>query len=161
MLAEHDSGCGKAGEESVINHGLGAGRRLLRRLEDRHQGPPPRRACLCEHGRCSHQPRHVHVVAAGVHHRHGLAVVVGSRDRAGIRQAGLFPHRQRIHVGAQHDHGPVAVVQQTNDPRLPNSRGHVKTVGAEPIRRQAGRACLLHGQFGMRMHIGVEGLQPG
>ena len=96
-----------------------------------------------------------------MHHGHGLPGAVTRRYLAGVGQPRGFLNRQRVHVGAQHDHGPVAVVQQTNDPRLPNSRGHVKTVGAEPIRRQAGRACLLHGQFRMRVHIGVEGLQPG
>ena len=46
-------------------------RRLLGRLEDGHQRPLPRVAGLREQGGRADQPGHVHVVAAGVHHRHG------------------------------------------------------------------------------------------
>ena len=41
VLVEHDVGLGEAVEEPVIDHRLGAFRRLLRRLEHRYQGPAP------------------------------------------------------------------------------------------------------------------------
>ena len=106
MLAEHDLRFREAVEEPIIDHRPGAFPRLLRRLEYRHQGPAPRVAGLREQRGRADKPGDMHVVAAGVHDRHRLAVAVRGPDLAGIRQAGCLLDRQRIHVGAQHDRRP-------------------------------------------------------
>ena len=67
VLAEDHVGLGEAVEQPVVDHRLRAFRRLLRRLEDRHQRPVPRVARLREQRRRADEPGHVHVVAAGVH----------------------------------------------------------------------------------------------
>jgi hypothetical protein len=43
-----------------------------------------------------------------------VALVIARTSGAGVRQAGLFFHRQRVHVGAQHDDRAVAVAQHTD-----------------------------------------------
>ena len=88
VLAEHDIGLGKAVKETVIDHRLSAFPRLLRRLEHRHQGPAPAVAGLCKERRCAGEPGDMHVVTAGMHHRHPFAVAVRSPYPAGIGQAG-------------------------------------------------------------------------
>ena len=74
VLAEHDIGFGEALEQAVVDHRLGALRRLLARLKDRHQGAPPGVARLRQQCRRADQPGHVHVVAAHMPHRHGVAL---------------------------------------------------------------------------------------
>jgi hypothetical protein len=114
-------------------------RRLFRRLEHCHQRPLPSVAGLREERRRADEPGDVHVVAAGMHDRHRLAVAVRDFDLAGIGQAGRLLDRQRIHVGAQHDGRPCTVAQEPDDTGLPDCRRHVVTCGAQPFRRQSGR----------------------
>ena len=159
MLAEHHVGLGEAVEEPVIDHCLGAFRRLLRRLEHRYQGPAPGVAGLREERRRADEPGDMHVVTAGMHDRHRLPVAVRGSDLAGIGQAGCLLDRQCIHVGAQHDGRPFAVAQEPYDAGLADRRRHVVTGGAQPLRCQSGRPGLLHRQLGMGVHVGVKRLQ--
>jgi hypothetical protein len=84
---------GEAGEQPVVDHRLGAGPALLRRLEDEHGGAGEG-AGLGEVARGAEQHGGVAVMAAGVH--------LAGRLR-GIGGAGLFQNGQRVHVGAQAD----------------------------------------------------------
>ena len=68
-------------------------------------------------------------------------------------------HRQRVHVGAQHDGGAVAVAQHADDAGLPDPRRHLVAGGAKPLRRDACSPGLLHREFGVRVEIGVQLLQ--
>ena len=89
VLAENDGRFREALEQAVIDHRLGALRRLFPGLEDHHQGPLPGvprqrkqvgRAC---------EPGHVHVVAAHVTDRHRLAVRIGRLDLARVDDEAL------------------------------------------------------------------------
>jgi hypothetical protein len=159
VLTEHDVGPGETLEEPVVDHRLGAGSDLLGRLEDGEQRPPPSPAVPAEQRCRARQPGDVHVVAAGVHHRDGLAVLVRRCGRAGVGQPRQLLDRQSVHVRAQHDGGAVAIAQQPDDARLPDPRRHVVAGGTQPLRGDPRRAGLLHRELGVRVDIGVELLQ--
>ena len=130
VLAEHDVGFGEAVEEPVIDHGLGAFPRLLRRLEHRHQRSLPGVAGSREQRRRADEPRDMHILAAGMHDRHRLPAAIRGLELARKGQAGRLLDRQRIHVGAQHDRRSCAVAQESDDAGLPDRRRHVVTGGA-------------------------------
>ena len=109
MLAKYDVRHGEALEQTVVDHGLGALRGLLTRLEDGHQGAFPGVTRLRQQGRRAHQPGHVYVVAAHVTDWHGIAFGVLRRDLAGIGKSSGLGDRKRVHVGAQHHRGPGTV----------------------------------------------------
>ena len=94
-------------------------------LEDGQHGPVPGVAGVGEERGRAREPGDVHVVPAGVHDRDLVAVGVGRRRRAGIRQAGRLADRQRVHVGAQHHRGTVTVAQHADDAGAPHARGDV------------------------------------
>ena len=68
-----------------------------------------------QHARRAEKRSHVQVVPAGVHHAHLVAGVVLHANLAGVRQACVFRHRQRVHVGAHQDHWPGAVLHERHD----------------------------------------------
>ncbi len=156
MLSEDHVGLGEALEEAVVDHRVCSLRYLFRWLEDSQQRSPPRVASQREERGGAHQPSHVHVVAAGVHHRYRFSVAIGGRDLARVGKAGSLLHRQRIHVGPQHDRRAVTVSQYTYDAGLPHSRGHVVSGRAQMIRCYASCPILLHGELGMRMDVLVK-----
>ena len=84
MLAKDHIRLRKALEKPVVDHGLRAFRRLLSGLKDRHQRPAPCRARLGEQFGGADEPGHMHVMAAHMTDRHGLALSIGDRHLAGI-----------------------------------------------------------------------------
>ena len=117
----------------------------------------PRHASrACASSAAAPEPSHVHVVAAHVPHRHRVPVAVFRHDLAGIGQVGRFLDGKRVHVGAQHDRGPVAVAEQADDAGPAHARRHLVAGGPKPVRGQAGRPRLLHRQLGMRVNVLVE-----
>src|SRR6185312_7926438 len=64
--------------KAIIKHGLCSYAGFLRRLKDRHQRTTPRGAVLGKQRCRSYQPGHMHVMAAGMHHRHGLAIAIST-----------------------------------------------------------------------------------
>ena len=61
-------------EQAVGEHGARAAARFLGRLGDHHQGALPKIAELGEQPGSADQAGHVKVVAAGMHHRHIVAL---------------------------------------------------------------------------------------
>ncbi len=105
------------------------------------------------------KPRHMHVMAAHMTDRHGLAFSVGNRRLTGIRQTRRFFDGQRIHIGAQHDCRAIAVAQQAYDARFTDAGRNLVACGTQTICGQTCRARLLHREFGMRVQILIKGLQ--
>jgi len=75
----------------------------------------------------------MHVVAAHVTDRHSLALSVGNRRLAGIRQARRLFDRQCIHIGPQHDRRPLTVPQQTYDAGFTNASRHFEPSCSQTI----------------------------
>jgi hypothetical protein len=144
VLAEHYVGLGKALEQSVVDHGLGACRRLFRWLKDRHQRALPVFTRRRKQGGSANQPRHMHVVTASVHDVHGFSGPVGHGHLAGIGQTRGFLHWECVHVGPQHDHGTVAITQQTDNAGLSDAGGHFVSGGTKMVRRDPSRPGFLH-----------------
>ena len=57
----------------------------------------------------------MNVVAAGVHHLHFGAFVVGRANIARVRQAGLLLHRQRVQIRPHQNRRAAAVAQNADD----------------------------------------------
>ena len=106
------------------------------------------------------QARDVHVVAAGVHDRHRVAVRVRRDDLARIRQPCRLLDRKRIHVGPKEHRRAFTVAQHTNDSGSPEVCTHFVAVIAEPRRHLRRRHGLLMGELGMGVQLPVEILLP-
>ena len=161
MLAEDDVRFRKTLEQAVVDHRLRTRRGFFRGLEHHHQGAVPGIARVRHQGAGAREPGDVHVVAAGVHYRHGPAFGIVRRDLAGIRHPGGFLDRQRVHVGAQHHGRTIAVAQQPDDTGVADVFRHFKAGRAQPVRGEARGAGFLHRQLGVRVHILVQGLEAG
>jgi hypothetical protein len=98
----------------------------------------------------------VQVVPAGVHDRDGFAGRVLGGDAAGERQAGLFLHRQRVELGAQHDGRPRAVAQQCDHAGAADAGGHVKAERLGFGGQLGGGFALVEGQLGMLVQVVVQ-----
>jgi hypothetical protein len=73
VLAKHDSRFRETLQGPVIYHGLCAFRGLFTGLEDRYHRSLPSLSRPCEQCAGAHEPRHVHVMVAGMHYRHRFA----------------------------------------------------------------------------------------
>lgn len=99
----------------------------------------------------------MHVVAAGVGDRHGVAHI-GPRGGRGEGQARRLLHRQGVHVGAQgHDPAGAAAAQYAHHARLADPGANLQPQGAQVIGHHARRARLVEAQFGMLMQIAAPG----
>ena len=96
------------------------------------------------------------VVAAGVHHRHLVAVRVGAGGRAGVGQTGCLPHRQRVHVRPQQHRGAVAVAQHTDDAGAAYPLVHLEPGLAQPLGDRRRGPPLLVGQLRVPVQVAVE-----
>ena len=135
VLAEHDVGVPGPVEQSVIDHALRPGPQLLGRLEYRYQRARPRATGGGQFARRSDQAGHVHVVAAGVHHRDVVPVPVGGPLLAGIGKARFFLDGQRVHVGADQCGRPGAVGKDAGHAGAADIRRDVEPRGSELVAR--------------------------
>ena len=151
---------GKAREQPVGDHRLGAPAAFLGRLPDEHQGAAPL-VLQVEHDLGDRHPyRHVDVVAAGMHHRRFFAAP-DLRRLAGVGQPGLLRQRQGVEVGADHDRGAGPVLGDRHDAGPAHALGHLIAqrphLGSELGRRPG----FLEAEFGVGVDILVEGIDPG
>jgi hypothetical protein len=125
-------------EHALRDHQLRAGRLLfdrdafLRGLEQEDDLARELRAHADQRFRRDEQHRGVRVVSASVHDADGAAFV-RARGLARERQVDLLAHGQRVHVGAQRDHGARSAALDHGDDAV------LRDAGA---RRQAHRAQL-------------------
>ena len=144
--------------QPVVDHRLGAGTALLRRLKN-HHCVAGEIAGLGEIACRAEQHRGVTVMAAGMH----LA-----RRLGGVGQIGLFLDRQRIHVGAQADHLDVAIALRLAALDDADHPGAAKTGGdfvaaefTEPVRHECCSAMHVVEQLRVLMDITAPGLNIG
>ena len=108
----------------------------------------------------AHQDGHVAVVAAGVHDRYLLAVVLADRGGA-ERQVVAFGHRQAVHVGAQQHHGTrLAAPQQAHHAGVGDPGLHFHPEPCQVFSDDAGGAELAVGQFGVLVEVAAPGDHP-
>jgi hypothetical protein len=140
----------------VLDHRGRTGQRLFGRLADQHQGAAPGLAVVRHQLGGGVPGRHVDVVAAGVHDRHGLAGRVLGGDRAGERQAGLFQHRQRIDLGAQHGDRAGAVLQDGDDTGAADAGGHFEAQRLDALGEFFCGLVFVEGQFRIAVQVLVQ-----
>lgn len=152
---------GEAGVEAVVDHGAGAEDPLLGRLGDQDQGAGPVGLARRQLAGRADQGGDVHVVAAGVHD--GLLGPVGIdlTGGRGVGQAGVFQQRKAVHVGADHDGGPVAVLQHRDDARAADAGGDLIAEGAQFLRHAGGGLDLHARQFGVAVEMIEQGAEVG
>ena len=155
MQGEADIGLRKAREQAVGQHRLGAGDLFLGRLGDEHQRALPLVLQADQRLRRADPARHVDVVAAAmsdeVSRPFQICLVV-----AGIGQAGLFLHRQRVELGAHHDGRSSAVLVDRDQPGLADFLGDLEADRAHLGGELGGGLLLLEGDLGMGVDVLVE-----
>ena len=125
-------------ERPFGDHALGAGdplggrHPLLGRLEEQHDLARQAVAQTGQHLGGGEQHRGVGVVAAGVHDRHGLALV-GPGRAARERQVDLLQDRQRVDVGAQRDRRPGSLPAITATTPVPAIERGSRPISAQPL----------------------------
>ena len=147
--------------QPVVQHRFGTAAPLFGRLGDEDQGAFPLRLQLRQAAGGPYPYGHVHVVAAGVHHAHGIAVFIACGDGAGVGLPGFFNYGQRIHVGAHQQGGPRAVFQQSNDAIAAYVFSYFETSLPQFGGHAAGGLGLVKGQLGMGVQMLVQALQIG
>lgn len=83
----------------------------------------------------------MHVVPTGMHHRNFDASIVARGHLAGVGEAGLFFHRERIQLRAQHHRRTGAVLQDSHHTQLADACGHLEPELAQAF-YQGGRGAL-------------------
>jgi hypothetical protein len=94
----------------------------------------------------------MHVMAAGMRHRHGIPSDICGRDSAGIVKTAGLPDGQGIHVGTQHNDGAFAIAEQADNARLSHAGGHFVAIVLKMLCSEISRPVFLHRQF----RVGVE-----
>ena len=106
------------------------------------------------------EARHVHVVAAGVHHRQLVALGVGGGHLAGVGQPGRLLHRQRVHVRPQQHSRARAVAQHPDHSGAAHPLVNGIAGSAQPLREQSRRPVLLVRELGVSVDVPVQLLLP-
>ncbi len=103
----------------------------------------------------------MHVVAAGVSHRHFVAVGGFGGHGARVVHAGAFPDGQRVEFGPQQDGGPGTVSQDAHYSRAADPGLHREAVFLQFPGDALGGAVLVMGQLRMLVQVLVESLLGG
>lgn len=157
MLAQDHVRLRKPLEQPVVDHRLGALCRLFGRLENGQHRPVPVPRRSGEQAGGTGQPGDVHVMSAGVHDRHLIAVVVDAGLGAGVVESGGLLDREGVHIGAQHDRRTDAIAQHAHHACPADAGGDLESRLPQPFGRLLGSAVLLEGQLRVGVQITVEG----
>jgi hypothetical protein len=160
VLRQGDRRLGDEAREPGFDHPGSTAPELLGGLEERNERAVPGRAVRREQPRGARQARDVHVVAAGVRDGHDVAGGVGLLDRAGVRKARFFLHRQGVHVRAHEHRRAVAVAQDADNPGRADLVVHL-VPGIPQVRcRGRSRVHFLVGELRVLVERAVEILLP-
>ena len=127
MQRQADIGPWKAREQPICQHGARATATLLGGLADHDQRALPSLLELRQHPRRADDARHVHVMAARMHHGHVVARGIFRHYCAGVRQAGLLLHRQSIQISADQNRWPFSIPQNTHHSVFSDMGGHLES----------------------------------
>ena len=100
----------------------------------------------------------MHVVAAGMVHRHLVAVGVFDGHRARVVRPSVFLDGQRVQFGPEQHGGPAAIGQNAHHAGAADAGLDGEAVVLQSSGDTPGGAVLGVGQFGMDVQILVEGL---
>jgi len=126
---------------------------FLRRLEQEFHRARNLRLHRREHLGGAHQDGDVHVVTAGVHDSHILAVVFGPHGGS-ERNGRRLLDGKRIHVCTKrHDRTGLATAQDADDAVAADAGLHFEPQRSQMIRDQLRRARFLEGQLRVRMDV--------
>ena len=129
---------GKAREQTVADHSIGAADGFLGGLADQHQRSMPGvLAVRHDFGRAENR-RHVQIVSAGVHHRNVASGIIFGAHFAGVGKAGFFLNRKRIQFRAQHDGWARSVLEDSDDSCAAHVFGDVISGAAQALRELRG-----------------------
>jgi hypothetical protein len=130
-------------------------------LEHRENGARPAGPVLGELAGRADQAGDVHVVPAGVRHRHRRAGRVLADNGAGVRQPGALGHRQRVHVRAQgYGRSGSAPAQNPDDARMCYARLNFDSERAQMCRDDPGRADFAITEFRVLVDVAAPGDDP-
>ena len=126
-------------------------------LEDELDGAGQVGPHLAEHLGRAHEHGHVGVVAAGVHHAHGLAQV-GGFHLGGEGQVVGFGEGQAVHIGAQGHHGAgLAAAQNAHHAGAAHASLHLQAQLAQVGGDEGGGAGFLVAELGVLVDVAPPG----
>ena len=156
MLPEHHRRHGKALEQPIGDHRHSALTEFLGRLEHGDGGTRPLGSELAEQMQRTDQCSGVHVMSAGVHHRHLHTVGIHCARHALVRKAGALLNRQRVKICAQHDNWPRSVADYGHDAGAADFRGDLKAQRGDSLLDLLCSAVLLERQLGVLVKVAIE-----
>ena len=142
VLSKYCTRFRKALEKAIINHCLRTGSRFLRWLKKRHQRPSPCISIVRHQCGRSNQPRYVHVMAAGMHHRYGFPILIRVMLLAYGRP--VASRTGSASISARSMIVNLAVTEHTDYSRLANASRYFVTSRPEAVRGNARCPVLLH-----------------
>jgi hypothetical protein len=163
MDGDGEVGAGESRIEAVGEHRHRAGADLFGRLRNHHQRAVPALGVRRQLRRGADPRRHMKVVAARVHDGDRLAGGVFRRDLAREREAGFFLYGKSVGVGAHHQRGAGAILQDADDARLADAGRHREAEGTEALGELGGRGGFLERKLGVSVQVFIQGpkLRPG
>jgi hypothetical protein len=145
VLGQRNVGGGDSLEQAIVDHALGAVAGLFGRLEERNQGSGPLATVIGHELGHAEQARHVHVVAAGMGHRHLVAGRILAGRSARVGRAGVLPDRQCVQFGSQQYGGPAAIGQDAHHSRTADAVVDREVILLQFLGDALGGAVLLVG----------------
>ena len=149
-------GLGELGEQAIVKHRLGAEVHFLCRLADHDQRAGPLRLASRQQPRRRDPRGHMRVVSAGVHDAAFHARSGGAAHLGGIGEAGLFDHRQRVHIGTDQHSRAWPIAQHGDDAGLADFFSHLKPCCPRGFGHDRGRADFLEAQLGVLVKIAID-----
>jgi hypothetical protein len=156
VLAENHIRAGNKVEEAGVDHSLGPAARLFRGLENRDDRSLPVCALVHEPLQGPEEAGDVDVVAAGMHDRYVLAVLINTAGSAGVVQSCRLFYGQAVHVRPQQDCPARPVREDADNTGDADAGVHGETQGMKMLSRNPGGPVFLKGKLGVCMQVPVQ-----
>lgn len=161
MLAEGDVDGRDFVGQPVGDHPTGSVCGLFGGLKQRDQRSAPMLLPRSQQLSRAQQAGDVHVVAAGVCHRHRGLVARPSRHRGtGVGQPGVLTDGECVHIRAEQHRRAIPVSQHPDDSGTAHPGGHLEAELLQSFSNDGCRAVLLMGKFRVLVQLSVEILLP-